>query len=206
MSEAIENVCAHYRDTIENYRWWSPEGYLHFGYWRWGVNPFSRRGMLEEMNNLVFEHLQLKQLERGSIADLGCGVGAVSRFGGRRFPLLKWLAVNVSSQQLAEARGLDRDESIVYYSLDYHRLPWGDGSLDGAFFMESLCYSLRPQEAIAEVARVLRPGARLVITDGFLMRRLNQASRWFQAIFKRVSSNWAVSSYHQLDQVNEVAS
>jgi ubiquinone/menaquinone biosynthesis C-methylase UbiE len=201
-SPHLRVVQTHYRDTIDDYKQWSPEGNLHFGYWRWGINPFSRRSMLEEMNNQVFKHLRLKELQIGSIADLGCGVGAVSRFGGCRFPNLQWLAMNISSRQIEEALAMHRDENIEYYCSDYHQLPWEDCSIDGAFFVESLCYSLQPQDVIAEVARVLRPGSRLVITDGFLMRPLPETSRLFRAIFKRVANNWAVPSYHLFSDVD----
>lgn len=139
------DVQEHYRDTIEDYRQWSPDGNLHYGYWRWGVNPFNRRCMLEEMNREVFRHLRLDELQTGAIADLGCGVGGVSRFGSRCFPELQWHALNIASRQIEEARDNHRDERISYYCADYHQLPWEDCSIDGAFFIESHCYSLHPQ-------------------------------------------------------------
>jgi len=201
-SPHLRSVQAHYRDTIEDYKLWSPEGNLHFGYCRWGVNPLSRRNMLEEMNRQVFGHLRLDQLDDGRIADLGCGVGAVSRQGARCFPALRWHAMNISSRQIEEARKVQRGELIEYYCADYHHLPWENDTLDGAFFVESLCYSLKPQDVITEVARVLRPGARLVITDGFLMRPLHETSRFFRAVYERVARNWAVPTYHQIGHVD----
>ncbi len=196
-------VCDHYRDTIDNYRWWSPEGYLHFGYWRWTTNPLARRAMLEEMNNQVFHHLQLEQFQSGKVADLGCGVGGVSRFGCQRFPNLQWFAVNVSEDQIAEARSRTTGGAISYHCGDYHRLPWDDNSFDGAFYMESLCYSLRPAEAISEACRILRRGTRLVITDGFLRRNIESTSVYFRQLYRGVTNNWAVPNYHEISHVEQ---
>ena len=202
VSPHLSAVQSHYCDTLDNYRLWSPEGNLHFGYWRSGINPFDRRRMLEEMNRQVFKQLRLDDLPTGDIADLGCGVGAVSRFGGRCFPQLHWHGLNISLPQIETAHSLQRGEQVEYYCRDYHQLPWRDRSIDGAFFIESLCYSRQPQDVIAEVARVLRPGARVVITDGFLMRPLAETSRLFRAIFDGVAHNWAVPSYHQYQDVD----
>ena len=197
-----EEVCAHYRDTLENYRWWSPEGHLHFGYWRWPMNPFARNAMLEEMNNQVFSKLRLDRLEAGKVVDLGCGVGGATRFGSQRYPKLQWSGVNVSVDQLADARSRTTNEAISYHCVDYHRLPWDDSSFDGAFYMESLCYSLRPAEALAEASRILRPGARVVITDGFLRRNLESTSNLFRQLYYGVTRNWAVPNYHTITQVD----
>lgn len=196
-----QEVCAHYRDTLENYRWWSPEGHLHFGYWRWPINPFARRAMLEEMNNQVFKCLELDRLESGKIADLGCGVGGASRYGCQRYPKLDWVGVNVSADQIADAIERTTSNSISYQCGDYHQLAWDDNSFDGAFYMESLCYSLRPANALAETCRILRPGARVVITDGFLRCDLESTSFLFQRLYHGVTSNWAVPQYHPIAEV-----
>lgn len=70
-------ISDYYDDTLLDYDMWSPEGYLHFGYWRPYLNPFVRRPMLEEMNRFIFQHLGLADWHEGAVADLGCGVGAV---------------------------------------------------------------------------------------------------------------------------------
>jgi SAM-dependent methyltransferase len=44
------------------------------------------------------------------------------------------------------------------------RLPYGDGEFDGAVITVSVQYLTRPVEVFRDVARVLRPGAPLVVT------------------------------------------
>ncbi|MEZ6138577.1 MAG: class I SAM-dependent methyltransferase [Pirellulaceae bacterium] len=201
----LRSVQDHYRETIDDYRQWSPEGNLHFGYWRWGLNPLRRSVMLAEMNRQVFQSLGLHSLSEGTIADLGCGVGAVSRLGSELYPQLNFRAMNISTRQIAEARQMTHHDRVQYDCADYHRLGWPTASIDGAFFMESLCYSLSPEKVIAEVARVLRPGARLVVTDGYLQRPLEDTSKFFRWVFRRVSANWAVPAYHSIQAADDWA-
>ncbi len=194
------NISDYYNDTVLDYNAWSKEGYLHFGYWRPWLNPFVRRPMLEEMNRFIFKHLELETWETGAVADLGCGVGAVSRFGSRQFPRLDFHAMSISPGQIAEARQRHTNERVTYYCGDYHRLPFADHSIDGLFYLESLCHSTEPERALAEAARVLKPGGRIVMTDGYLRNPLEKTSALFRYIVRGVAHNWAVPMFHELDQ------
>ena len=191
-------ISDYYDDTLVDYQAWSKEGYLHFGYWRPWLNPFRRKPMLEEMNRFIFKHLKLDEMESGAIGDLGCGFGAVSRFGSRLYPHIQFHAMTISPGQVQEAQRRQCGEHVTYYCSDYHQIPLGDQSLDGVFYLESLCHSTRPEEALAEAARVLRAGGRVVLTDGFLQRPLSETSPVFRHVVKGVAHNWAVPMFHEI--------
>lgn len=193
------DIADYYDDTVVDYGAWSKEGYLHFGYWRPWLNPFVRKGMLEEMNRVIFRHLGLAQLNSGAVADLGCGMGAVSRFGSRMFSQLDFHAVTISPGQIASAKSRHADEKVTYHCADYHQLPLGDATVDGVFYLESLCHSVTPDAALAEAARVLKPGGRIVLTDGFLTRPLDKTSGVFQHVVRGVANNWAVPMFHEIE-------
>lgn len=193
-------ISDYYDDTVVDYGAWSREGYLHFGYWRPWMNPFRRKPMLEEMNRLIFKHLQLDQLASGQVADLGCGIGAVSRFGSELFPQLDFHAMTLSAGQVAEARQRHTTQRVTYYCGDYHAVPLPDATLDGVFYLESLCHSRRPEEALAEAARLLKPGGRIVLTDGYLARPLKETSPVFRYVVDGVAHNWAVPMFHEIEQ------
>ena len=46
-----------------------------------------------------------------------------------------------------------------------HALPFEDGHFDLVVLMHALTYADRPQVAVAEAARVLRPGGRLLLSS-----------------------------------------
>jgi MPBQ/MSBQ methyltransferase len=48
----------YYEEAGPDYAAWSAAFNMHFGFFRWGMNPFRREAMLEEMNRQVFDRLQ----------------------------------------------------------------------------------------------------------------------------------------------------
>jgi 16S rRNA G1207 methylase RsmC len=72
-----------------DYEAWSKNFNMHFGYCTSFPDLFSLETMLNNMNKVVLDHLKIDPAKITRIADLGCGVGAVSRYAAKRFPLSK---------------------------------------------------------------------------------------------------------------------
>ncbi|MEZ6077723.1 MAG: class I SAM-dependent methyltransferase [Pirellulaceae bacterium] len=166
---------------------WSPEGYLHFGYWRPYLNPFVRRPMLEEMNRFIFQHLGLADWHEGpsptwDVVWEPCRVWQSALSASSEFH-----AMSISPGQIASAMQRHSAQRVTYHCGDYHTLPFEDESISGVFYLESLCHSTQPEQALNEAARVLKPGGRIVMTDGYLRRPLQQTSPLFPALSSRES-------------------
>jgi ubiquinone/menaquinone biosynthesis C-methylase UbiE len=99
-----------------------------------------------------------------SVADIGAGTGFLA---AGLAPLVRRVhVVDASAQMLDVARkNLSQFANVEYHLADGLRLPFADGSLDAVFANMYLHHVVEPLEAIREMARVLRPGGRLVITD-----------------------------------------
>jgi SAM-dependent methyltransferase len=108
--------------------------------------------------------------------------------------------MTISPGQIAEAQRRHRDQKVQYHCGDYHQLPFPDVSLDGIFYLESLCHSTRPNEALGEAARCLKAGSRIVMTDGFIQRPLEETSPAFRYVVHAVADNWAVPMFHNIQQ------
>jgi arsenite methyltransferase len=94
------------------------------------------------------------------ILDVGCGPGATAALAGARGHSV--VAVDRSMAAAAEAGSSSCPQAVA---ADAERLPFRTGSMDGAV-AECVMSALPDKEAAArEVARVLRPGGRLVLTD-----------------------------------------
>jgi ArsR family transcriptional regulator len=99
-----------------------------------------------------------------TVGDLGCGTGQVAEslapFVGRV------VAVDHSAAMLDAARerlgGLD---TVEVRRGDLEALPVDDGELDAAILFLVLHYLPEPAAALAEAARALRPGGRLLVVD-----------------------------------------
>jgi SAM-dependent methyltransferase len=93
-----------------------------------------------------------RYLGAGLIADVGCGVGHSYRVLAPR-----------------DTVGVDVDPAVLEgqaretVAADMRRLPFVDGSFDGAIAVHSIEHVPDPDRALSEIARVLRPGAVAVL-------------------------------------------
>jgi ArsR family transcriptional regulator len=100
------------------------------------------------------------------VADLGAGDGSFSLLLAQNAKNV--IAVDSSAKMIEFAREQARRHHVknVDYRLgDMEELPIDDEAVDLVFFSQSLHHALHPQLAIAEAARILRPGGRVAILD-----------------------------------------
>lgn len=102
----------------------------------------------------------------GEVLDVGTGTGRVLALYGPHVE--RAVGIDRSRDMLAVARAsLDRAglANCMVRHGDMYQLPVPDGAFDSVVFHQVLHYAERPSEALAEAARVLRPGGRLVVVD-----------------------------------------
>ncbi|HEX2204207.1 MAG TPA: metalloregulator ArsR/SmtB family transcription factor, partial [Longimicrobium sp.] len=99
-----------------------------------------------------------------TVGDLGCGTGQVSE---SLAPFVRRVvAVDASAAMLAAARErLAGVEQVEVRAGELEALPVDDGELDAAVLFLVLHYVAEPERALAEAARALRPGGRLLVVD-----------------------------------------
>ncbi len=99
-----------------------------------------------------------------TVADVGCGTGFIT---AGLAPLVRQvIALDGSPAMLAQARqNLAQFDNIVFQQADGLSLPLPDWSVDALVANMYLHHCPDPLAAIREMARILRPGGRLVITD-----------------------------------------
>jgi ArsR family transcriptional regulator len=99
-----------------------------------------------------------------TVGDLGCGTGQV---GEAVAPFVaRVVAVDASPDMMDAARGRLRDHRNVEFRRGaLERLPLEDGSLDAACVVLVLHHVPDPAKVLAEAARVLHPGGRLLVVD-----------------------------------------
>ena len=101
----------------------------------------------------------------GRLLDVGTGTGRMIELLGPK--ALQAIGVDKSSEMLRLAR-VKLESAGIPSSLrqaDMYALPLADGSADSVVIHQVLHYAHNPAAALAEAARVLRPGGRLLVVD-----------------------------------------
>jgi SAM-dependent methyltransferase len=203
-AERLAAIAEFYDHATVDYRYWSAGLHMHFGCWRWPLSPFDRAGMVERLSLDVLDRLGLPEPEpdrSGPVLDLGCGVGTTARLLARRRPGVQVLGASLSADQVAHGNRISAElglrERVELRVGDYRAIPCASGSASGAYAIESACYD--PDHGaglIREAARVLVPGARLVVADAF--RRRPTLSSLAAGVERRMLAGW------RLPQLSEV--
>lgn len=98
------------------------------------------------------------------VLDVGCGTGELLRRLRAKYPDAGLAGLDPVSEMLAVAKDkLNGKEDLRIGYAD--SLPWSAGSFDVVVSCNMFHYITHPVEALREMARVLRPGGALVLTD-----------------------------------------
>jgi ubiquinone/menaquinone biosynthesis C-methylase UbiE len=104
--------------------------------------------------------LDLAGTDPGRVLEAGCGPGVVSPLLAERD--IETHGVDLSAGQLRTAAA--RDTLTLYAQGDLERLPYRDGMFDTVMLLGVLEYIDRPDRVVRELARVVAPGGRLIVT------------------------------------------
>lgn len=101
-------------------------------------------------------------LELGDVLDVGSGDGAAAASIAPYCRSLTCIDTNARLLETARQR-LAKFSHVRAEVLDVHALPFDAESFDAVLMFHTLTYAEAPQRALAECARVLRPGGKLVL-------------------------------------------
>jgi cyclopropane fatty-acyl-phospholipid synthase-like methyltransferase len=139
---------------------------LHYGYWHEADDGASTEQAQEQMTDLVLGRTRARAGQR--LLDVGCGVGAPAvRIAQATGCDVLGISTSRNHVELANQRAREAglSERVTFQRADAQELPFEDASFDGVFALESMIHMPERSTVYNEVARVLRPGGRFVLTD-----------------------------------------
>ena len=145
---------------------------IHYGYWDERVKSFPQS--LLRMNEVMMEAAEIKSSDK--VLDAGCGIG------GSSIHLAEKLGCNVTGISLSERQVTTANEfgiknkvedKVKFRVMDYCSTSFADQSFDVVWGCESICYADSKEKFINEAYRLLKPGGRLVVADGFVTDFMN---------------------------------
>lgn len=110
----------------------------------------------------MLEELELEPFE--DALDVGCGTGAVLELLHARYPSKHLTGLDLTPGMIDVARAKQLD-NVSFVVGDAEALPFEPRSFDAVLCSNSFHHYPHPERFFAEVARVLRPGGRLVLRD-----------------------------------------
>ncbi|MGB0065670.1 MAG: metalloregulator ArsR/SmtB family transcription factor [Terracidiphilus sp.] len=133
-----------------------------------------------------------------TIADFGAGEGAFALLLAARAK--KVIAVDSSARMIEVGReqaARHGFKNIEFRQGDMEEVPVGAGEVDLVFFSQSLHHALHPERALAEAARILAPGGRVVVLD--------LAKHRFEEARELYADEWLGFSEAELEAMLETA-
>jgi ubiquinone/menaquinone biosynthesis C-methylase UbiE len=103
---------------------------------------------------------------RARVLEVGCGTGPVTRELAGWPGVAEATGLDPSPTFLDRARRLDPPATARFVQGDARSLAFPDHHFDLVVFHTTLCHLPGPELALAEAARVLRPGGWLALFDG----------------------------------------
>jgi cyclopropane fatty-acyl-phospholipid synthase-like methyltransferase len=195
----LHAVQSYYNETWLDYRmmWLNRTNRaIHFGYWDEDTRNHSES--LLNTNRVLADRAKFKP---GELAlDAGCGVGGTAMFLAEHHGV-RVMGVTVVADQAERAYRYSSERGLagLHFSLqDYMQTAFRSGTFDVAYSMEASNYATSKRDWLAEMYRVLKPGGRLVVQDGFrASRQLTQAEDRLQRSWL---DGWAVPHLAALDE------
>jgi len=146
----MDEVKSYFKRQGTVVRWWNPEDERdpHFAHFReqleWTVRQFDWQGK--------------------RVLDVGTGKGRFAIPFARQGAEV--VAMDISGEMLLEARRRARQSGVQPHLVlgDAENLPFARNAFDVVSCMEALMHVPHPQRAVAEVARVTRPGGQTVFS------------------------------------------
>ncbi len=170
-TEYHEKIIQYYKDTENAYKdSWDLNNSLaiHYGYWDKAVRSFPES--LVRMNEVMMMAAGIKPTDW--VLDAGCGVGGSSIFLASMLGC-RVTGITLSERQVKQAiENAKKNESIDglvdFKTMNYCATDFPDASFDVVWGCESICYADSKEQFIKEAYRLLKPGGRLVVADGFV--------------------------------------
>ena len=105
------------------------------------------------------DRVALDHIKGPHILDVGCGEGITLAKLIALFPVAEVLGVDLDPRNIE----ICQEHQLPVQQASVYELPFGEESFDTCILMEVIEHLEQPEKAIAELARVTRPGGRIIV-------------------------------------------
>jgi len=193
----------HYDDCYQDYlfAWCNKDNLaLHYGYW--DKDTTSHHQALLNKNRELYQAANIQASDH--VLDAGCGIGGSSIWMAKQHSN-QVTAITISKQQTVyaaqHAKRQGVSELTKFEVSDFCDTPFEDQSFDVIWGLESICHALNKSDFIKEAFRLLKPGGRLVVCDGFVTCKEFTDDQWVDVV--TCLNGWAVPNLSSREEFNQ---
>ena len=194
----------HYDDCYHDYlfAWCNKENLaLHYGYW--DQHTTSHHQALINKNQVLYDTAGISSKDH--VLDAGCGIGGSSIWMAKQHGN-QMTAITISKQQTEYAAQHAKRQGVTekteFLVSDFCDTPFEGESFDVIWGLESICHALNKGDFLKEAYRLLRPGGKIVVCDGFITRREFSDDEWLDIVV--CLNGWAVPNLCSGDEFNQL--
>jgi cyclopropane fatty-acyl-phospholipid synthase-like methyltransferase len=176
-----QDIIDYYHRNWFGYTLWGKN--MHFGYWDENTRTF--RQATENFNRVLAQKAGIQSSDH--VLDAGCGVGGASIYLAEKTGC-RVTGITITPRHISVARKNAEKAGVPhlvdFHEMDYCRTSFPDNSFTVVWGLESICYAETTKAFIRESYRLLKPGGRLIVADGFASKdeyvgkEKKQMQRW----------------------------
>ncbi len=182
-------VIEYYKNNQPWYNAFWSDNALHYGLWEEGTRNLKEA--IQNTNKSVSELLEIKKSD--VVLDAGCGVGGTSFYIAEKYGA-NVHGITLSEVQLKQASSRARHSHIKnnphFYRRDYLKTGFKGSYFTKIFGIESFSHCSNHQALLDEMYRILKPGGKMAIVDGFSAK--NNLSDDEARLFENLISGFAI--------------
>ncbi|WP_037346922.1 SAM-dependent methyltransferase [Sciscionella sediminilitoris] len=167
-------------------------GNMHYGYWTGPDDESDFETAGARLTEMMIDRVGARPTER--VLDVGCGPGLPGvRLANSSGASLVGISASGEDVRLANNRAVQDGVAgrVSFERADMLALPFPDDSFDHAMALESIVHVPDRVRALREMARVVRPGGRIVLTDFTLCAGPERST---DANFVRILDSWRAAA------------
>ncbi len=168
-----EDISNYYDYTLFFYKnfWYRNAGSYGIHYGMWDEDTNSLKQALINTNKVLAAKAKVSSKDK--VLDAGCGTGGSSIWLAKEHGC-QVVGITISEKQIQEAKKLTKKEEVEhlvdFLFNDFTKTDFDKESFDVVWAIESVCHAEYKINFLKETYRVLKPGGRIIIADGFKMR------------------------------------
>ena len=185
-------IIRYYEETQPFYdRFWTEAHTRSMNYGLWSSTTFTRRRAFENQNRAIASALRVDVAD--VVLEAGCGTGGTTVWLAAEYGV-QAVGITLCRNQVERAARIAAGRGLAgrarFLVMDFMHTAFRDGRFTKIFASESACYAPSKAGFLREAHRLLRPGGRIVVIDGFLADRPRSVAE--DRLLAECSHGWAV--------------